>query len=213
VEPAKGIYAAMNKGVSLASSDLVWILNGGDRLFDHKGFLAAVEKMQRETELDMLVAGAALFRENSYQYTIFPRRHLLAQLVGINKQCQQAVLYRTPALREIGPFPERFKIAADYYHHWEFYLRRKRFATMHSTIVAYDMGGSSGNFRAALKEHRRVQRELAKKLPLAVNWANTLLWHYYNAKISAMKALGQTRLSLPLRRAWIYWNRLGEKSK
>lgn len=210
VEPAKGIYAAMNKGVAAATGEFAWILNGGDRLRETSCLLESLDFLEANPQTEMLTAGAALYRSGTFQYSVPAKATLFRQLVGINKQCQQAILYRRRALEEIGPFPERYRLVADYFHHWEFYLRKKLFATSPAILVAYDMGGSSGNVRTALSEMRKAQRELAPRLPLLVNWSNAVAWRYYLLKITTMKFLGNTWLSAPLTRAWIFWNRLGQ---
>src|SRR5690606_15429000 len=61
-EPDKGIYHAMNKGLSKAAGDYVWFLNSGDFAISHD---AVVELLQAlETNPDAVYAETMMVDEN-----------------------------------------------------------------------------------------------------------------------------------------------------
>ena len=62
-EPDKGIYDAMNKGISHATGDVVGILNSDDWYEPHA--LQVVARTYQETKFDMMYANIRLLREDA----------------------------------------------------------------------------------------------------------------------------------------------------
>lgn len=62
-EPDKGIYDAMNKGIALASGDIICILNADD-VYPHDLVLSQVVHQMQSRQLDALLGDIAFFHSN-----------------------------------------------------------------------------------------------------------------------------------------------------
>lgn len=205
--PPRGIYAAINRGVESARGTFVQLLHGGDRLRDPGALVSLAKLIADDTDVDVLCAGAALHNKGELTYVHPAPRSWLRGLLGINRFCHQAMLYRRSKLEKVGQFSEDFPVAADYEHHFRAYLRKLKYRADTSVLVDYDTGGTSSNVRQALAEFRAVQISLRRDLVAPLNWANTCIWWFEEKRIRMFKMLGKSVLGEPLRRLWHNWKR------
>lgn len=109
-EKDKGIYDAMNKGISAASGRCIYFLGAGDELIS--GALAALLKHLPDEQPTMLY-GNVLINDVRYDGQFDWRK-----LVGKNI-CQQGIVYTSNLFRLLGLFTLDYPRHAD----WEFNLR------------------------------------------------------------------------------------------
>jgi glycosyltransferase involved in cell wall biosynthesis len=97
----KGIYNAMNFGLSKAKGEWVWFLNAGDECVDniHGKLLQALTSCNA----GVFKAGVNAINSNNATNIIFGR------LISPH----QSTFYRTKALQKIGGYREDFKIISD----------------------------------------------------------------------------------------------------
>lgn len=117
-EPDQGIADAMNKGLALASGDLILFLHADDYLVDPGVLDAAVSQMTGDW-------GIYAFDLNFDRSGTFHRRRPRPFDWRMNFKTgllHQGVFCRRALFDEIGPFDTQFKIAMDY----EFFLRACR---------------------------------------------------------------------------------------
>ena len=207
-EPANGIYSALNTGLNLASGSYVWFLNSGDRLKDTETLARALKAMEMDATIDLLYAGASLFRNGKYLYDKKPPVGILGSLLGQNQICQQAVLYRRKALLEVGPFNLEYRLAADYEHHWRYFILKKRAFYLSEILVCYDMSGSSANYRQVFAEFKKIHRDLASQLPLTIRIFNEILRFRGWVEIVLLKSISESAFGDLLRPFWRAWKRL-----
>lgn len=200
-EEPRGIYPALNAGLSRARGEFVLFLNGGDRLKDPLLLARLLEEMRRDGE-DLCCASADLYRDGAYLYTVTPRERFLDNLIGANRICHQAVLYRRKSLEEVGPFLERWRLVSDYEHHYRCYLAGLKVRCSPVVLAEYDMGGKSQNYRAVLAEFEDVYRQDGFPEELRVRNLRALRWE--RLRLTMVKGL--SRFSF-LRPAWIVWKR------
>lgn len=205
--PPKGIYAAINAGVDSARGDIVQLLHGGDRIKDTNSLLRLAREMDDDHGIDVYCAGAALHRRGKFTYVHPAPSSWRRGLVGINRFCHQAMLYRRARLIKIGAFSGDFPLASDYEHHFRCFLHGYSLKSDSDVLVDFDTGGASGNVRQALAEFRAVQLSLARELPLYLNLANALVWWFEEKRIRLFKAVGKSVAGEALKQAWHAWKR------
>ncbi len=117
-EPDQGIADAMNKGLALASGDLILLLHADDYLVDPGVLDAAVSQMTGDWDI---YAFDINFDRSGTSYRRRPRPFdwRMNFKTGL---LHQGVFCRRGLFDEIGPFDTRFEIAMDY----EFFLRACR---------------------------------------------------------------------------------------
>jgi glycosyltransferase involved in cell wall biosynthesis len=207
VTPARGVYAAFNEGLRVAQGSLVWILNGGDRLRDLRVLERLVDRMNGPDAPDMICGAADLTRDGEYLYTHFPARSFRHSLLGANRICQQAVVYRRSALQRVGEFTTQYRIAGDYEHHLRCYLAGLQVDCCDDRLVEYDLEGLSTNWRLALTEFRDVLAQFHDRLPRAFYWQSLLGSQIEHARIWAVKGLANSPLASVLHPLWLSWHR------
>jgi len=156
-EPDKGIYNAMNKGVSHASGEYVNFMNSGDCFYCNKS-----------------VSSIASYSEDYlYGTAVSEKGEILGKLQGNlsfnymfrSALCHQSSFLKTNIIREYG-FDEKYKIAAD----WKLSLQALvlancSFKQIDTKIAIYDTTGiSSVNTEKVDNERRTILYEIFPKL-------------------------------------------------
>jgi glycosyltransferase involved in cell wall biosynthesis len=145
-EPDFGIYDAMNKGLKLATGEVVCFLNAGDFYID-SGVLERVDKVMNLEDLDIIYGDVAYFRgENKkniirrYKSEYFHPRLLVKGFMPAHP----AFFMRRDAYQRIEPFRINYKIAGDF----EMMIRifkdnNVRFRYVQEVLVLMRLGGIS----------------------------------------------------------------------
>jgi glycosyltransferase involved in cell wall biosynthesis len=171
VEDDKGIYDAMNKGISFANGDYICFVNADDWLIPEgvkkiKGLLLA-----KHLRAD-IVATAAMSIDGSRQYRWNPVGLDRFSVFRCPNLCHNALYARTSLFRKIGIFDTQLKIAADSDWVIRAYLAGVRFVSSNAITVAYVIGGASSDFKLhaedmvaiAQKHYPRLSESLIKSL-------------------------------------------------
>ncbi len=140
-EPDKGIYDAMNKGMSIASGEWLYFLGADDELFDNK-ILENIFNAPNLANVEFLY-GNIKIGDNKKSYDgEFDYEKLLKKNIS-----HQAIFYHRNIFEKIGYYNTRFKTHAD----WDFNLRcfennsiRKRYT--HKIVAKFSRGGLSINY-------------------------------------------------------------------
>ena len=145
-EPDFGIYDAMNKGLKLATGEVVCFLNAGDFYID-SGVLERVDKVMNLEDLDIIYGDVAYFRgENKkniirrYKSEYFHPRLLVKGFMPAHP----AFFMRRDIYQRIEPFRINYKIAGDF----EMMVRifsdnNLRFRHMQEVLIMMRLGGIS----------------------------------------------------------------------
>lgn len=166
-EPDKGLYDAMNKGIRMATGDVIGILNSDDFYTSHNILLKVGEVFQQDSRIDAIYGDIHFVHPNDltkcvryYSSKIFRR-----QLMKLGFMPAHPSFYmRRECFEKYGLYKTDYRIAADF----EFLLRviyKKRINTKYLPIdmVTMRTGGAStsglASHKRIMKEHLRAFRE------------------------------------------------------
>lgn len=170
-----GIYHAMNKGINKASGKYLIFLNSGDCFNSSSVITCMVANLKKNIDTDVLYGNVVLLDPNTHNVGKpvvwrYPSQLTLTffKQGTIN---HQASAIRASIFSEIGPYPEHFKIAADYWLFLMMMLHNKKFTFIDEVLVKYDSSGitASDGYGAYAVEMKRIWYQL---VPL---WAQQLV--------------------------------------
>lgn len=160
-EPDAGIYDAMNKGIALASGELIGLLNADDRY--EQGAIKAVAGAFLNTRGDynVVIAGKwnLLFEEMDLVITASPSlRFWMGMPIS-----HQAMFIPKKVYEMVGAYDIAYRFAADLDMVVRFFLRGIRFIFLGQVLVSFRTSGASGQyFRESAREAGTI---IGKNLP------------------------------------------------
>ena len=208
VQEPQGIYSAMNFGITLATGDYVWFLNGGDLL---KSCKILVQLLDRRG--DLIIGGADLYRDGKYLYSRIPELDLISNVRGVNHVCHQTVLYRKSIFETIGVFSTQYRIIADYEHLYRCHLAGAEVSISPECFIDYDMSGESTQWRETFQEYRKLTEELRTKMDKGEYFHHSLILNLESLKIRMVKSIAESNFGPIFRPGWIFMKRLAWRKK
>lgn len=161
-EPDKGLYDAMNKGIRMATGDVVGILNSDD-FFTDADVLKSVAEAFLANDIECLYGDIHFVRANNlercvryYSGASFRRWQMR---VGMSPP-HPSIYCRREVFDRIGFYDQTFRVCADF----DFMLRAFYLNTLRQMYVPVDMvtmrtGGLSSNSSRVTQEHIRIFRK------------------------------------------------------
>jgi glycosyltransferase involved in cell wall biosynthesis len=161
-EPDRGIYDAMNKGVRVATGDVIGFLNADD-VYPHNEVLSTVARIMADEHLDALFGDVEFFRPKNQDRTV--RRYSSARFRPDRiawgwMPAHPALFVRREVFERVGGFRTDYRIAGDF----EFVARafgkgELRYRHIPEVLVRMQSGGiSTGGWRNTLLLNREVLR-------------------------------------------------------
>lgn len=177
-EPDAGIYDAMNKGIELATGDVVAFLNADD-FYKNDRVIEVVAKVMHAEHLDALYGDVEFFRPGR-QESVVRRynsgRFTVGRLGWGWMPAHPALFVRRALFERYGMFRTDYRIAGDF----EFIARvfkhpELRHRHLPESLVCMQLGGiSTSGWRATLQLNREMMRACrANAIP--TNWLKMLL--------------------------------------
>ncbi len=177
-ESDEGIYDAMNKGIKLATGDVVAFLNADD-FYKDADVLAQVARVMQAEQLDALYGNVEFFR--SGQQSIVARRYnsgrFTAGRLGWGwMPAHPALFVRRALFQRYGVFRTDYRIAGDF----EFIARvfkhpELRHRHLPESLVRMQLGGiSTSGWRATLQLNREMMRA-CRENAIPTNWFKILV--------------------------------------
>lgn len=161
-EPDCGIYDAMNKGLGLATGDVVGFLNADDR-YANPGVLERVATLMSEEGLDVLFGDVVFFRGDDTQSIVrryrsdrfHPRRLAWGWMPA-----HPAFFMRREIYQRIGPFRTDYRIAGDFEMMTRIFQgNSRRFRHIPEILVMMRSGGvSNAGWRNSITLNAEVLR-------------------------------------------------------
>ncbi|MBW4513925.1 MAG: glycosyltransferase [Timaviella obliquedivisa GSE-PSE-MK23-08B] len=193
-EPDNGIYAAMNKGIQLATGNILYFLNSDDYLYDPNVIHDVVHFLADRPEYDFLYGDHEArfnFGKSSIHKPATPDQ-ILKEMVCLG-ECfiQPASFFKAALFQKLGLFNESYNIAGDY----EWFTRLLQNNTLQlgyypRTIVSYAHGGASSHIRPLFEEVFAIQNQVP--LYQEPDWLNQRLVELQKSFIDKYDRLEKT---------------------
>jgi len=188
IEPDKGIYDAMNKGLQLAKSDWVWFMGTGD-IPVIKGVEEVLKVIEgrtsvfEECESEMFAFGVHLLAPREPGVPEYYKPVWNTKLVWRNTIHHQGAIY-SRKLFNGNAYDVRFKILADYHLNLRIWKKGVECTCLPVIIAEVAPGGVSRDFsRSLYKEERTLKRDVLS------GWQNIIQEVWTRAKW-CMKKVG-----------------------
>lgn len=159
-EPDKGIYHAMNKGISASHGEYLMFLNSGDSLYDNKVVERVVSLLN---DKDIYVGRInSIGRENASdeEQADFSPEGILRKLT-FTWIPHQASFFKRTLFDKYGLYREDYKIASDWWAYFCFLVMGKAIIEPVPIVIAnYDTAGvSASNHADAIVEQEKMLNE------------------------------------------------------
>jgi glycosyltransferase involved in cell wall biosynthesis len=177
-EKDKGIYDAMNKGIQLATGDVIAFLNADD-FYKDVGVLAQVARVMQLEQLDGLYGDVEFFRPGNPSSIV---RRYNSAMFNVDRlgwgwmPAHPALFVRSALFERYGMFRTDYRIAGDF----EFIARvfkhpELRHRHLPESLVCMQMGGvSTSGWRATLQLNREMMRA-CRANAIQTNWPKLLM--------------------------------------
>lgn len=141
-ENDKGIYNAMNKGVSHATGDYVIFMNSGDVFFNSDVLKDVFDG--KEITSDIVYGCTLCSPEPGKAFLRIPHTLDVMQKNRISAICHQSAFIKCSLMKEVG-YDERYKLLGDYAFFYYCYQHGCSFQKVNKIISIYDTIGVSSN--------------------------------------------------------------------
>ena len=163
-ESDKGIFDAMNKGLTLASGDYIAILNSDDFYYDFA--VKSSVDLVLSSNADIIAANADIIDEHENIIRIQKASNFddVAFLVTL-PACHQTMFIEKKIYNKIGYYDTSFKIAGDLDLVFKIIDLSPKYELIRYSTVAFTLGGASNsNLDASNKEHVKVMSKRLKDM-------------------------------------------------
>lgn len=161
--PDKGVFDAMNKGIDMASGDILYFLNSDDYLENSHVMERAVSFFKKRESVDFIYGNIKFYDPSlnriwlkKYPYFI-TKTYLANDTIG-----HPAAFFKADCFKRAGYYDLSFKIASD--REWflrALYKHRLRTSYVNLVISVFQLGGLSSN--ASYKKQQSLEVERINK--------------------------------------------------
>lgn len=160
-EPDGGIYEAMNKGIAVATGDVVSFINSDD--WYAEGAFACVQQKMSEGDFDLVCGKVARVKDGKV-VEISSKSKEETELYYKMFYQHQGIFARRSVFHEFGDFDLQYRICADYDWLLRVYNKGVRIAYVDTLVSYFSLGGASSGSRL-LEERKEI---CLKHLPQAL---------------------------------------------
>lgn len=166
-EADRGIYDAMNKGISLAEGEIILFLNAGDKFYDENITLKVLKQLENNS-FD-IAYGDVVLNDKKKLLKKQPEK-LEDNYLLTNNICHQSMFFNKRIFEKIGFFDIEEKIFADYKLLLKAYNLGRKFRHFNIIICEYDnINGVSSKLNKieSFKKRAEIVNEVCGKGKLA----------------------------------------------
>lgn len=166
-EPDNGIYDAMNKGIKLATGDIVYFLNTDDYFCDKNVLNDVVKKFQLNENLDLLYGNVVYNINENYQKRTY--RHVDKNTLIYESICHQGVFSKLDLFYKVGIFDTNYRLNADFDWLLKVFKSEATCNWYDRLIAVFNSSGTHNQDPILLsKEHRNVKKKYTNIYTLAI---------------------------------------------
>ena len=144
-ETDDGVYDAMNKGIQLASGDVLYFLNADDYFTDNNVLAEVVDFWQSHPDCELLYGKINVVAQGDESITTvdYPEPEDMLEHLTFGWVCHQAMFARRELFEAIGGFDLEYRIAADYDWLFRVLKHQATLGYLPRPIANYRLGGIS----------------------------------------------------------------------
>ena len=163
-EPDKGLYDAMNKGVALATGDIIGILNSDD-IFSEIFVIENIAKFHQENDIDASIGNITQFNQSGRTVRKYSSKSWTPENLKIGfMPPHPSIFFKRDLFDKYGNYRLDFISGADYELIIRFFLKNKiTWKYSGITTTAMLTGGISSS---GYKSYKLISREIKKALEL-----------------------------------------------
>ena len=163
-EPDKGLYEAMNKGIAMATGDLIGILNSDDTFFD-SNVIKDIAKFHTENTIEASVGNIIQHKANGKTIRIYSSKYWNPEKLKIGfMPPHPSIFFKKDLFSKYGNYDLGFVIGADYELIVRFFLKNKiiwKYSGI--TTTAMLVGGLSSS---GISSYTLITKEIQKALSM-----------------------------------------------
>ena len=175
-ESDKGLYDAMNKGIQLATGDIVGILNSDD-IFTDDYVLENIAKFHSENNIEASVGNIIQFNEEGKTVRKYSAKNWNPEKLKIGfMPAHPAIFFKKELFNKFGDYQLDFIIAADYELITRFFLKHNiswKFSNITTTSMLIGGVSSSG-----VSSYQLISKEIKKAMII-----NNINFSYLQVKL------------------------------
>ncbi|WP_433833706.1 glycosyltransferase family 2 protein [Flavobacterium anhuiense] len=163
-EPDKGLYDAMNKGIAMASGDLIGILNSDD-VFNSTFVIEEIVDFHKKNDIDASIGNIVQKKDNGKIVRLYSSKYWNPDKLRIGfMPPHPSIFFKKELFSKFGVYDLGFKIGADYELITRFFLKNK-ISWKYSSIITTSMlvGGLSSSGSSSYK---LITKEIQKALTM-----------------------------------------------
>ena len=161
-EPDNGLYEAMNKGIAMATGDIVGILNSDDT-FNSKTVIEEIANFHRLNNIETSVGNIIQHKENGKIVRLYSSKYWKPEKLKIGfMPPHPSIFFKRQLFDKFGIYDLGFKIGADYELITRFFLKNKiiwKYSGITTTAMLVGGLSSSGS-----SSYKLITKEIQKAL-------------------------------------------------
>lgn len=163
-QPDKGLYDAMNKGIQMATGDLIGILNSDDT-FNSNSVIEDIANFHKQNDIDASIGNIIQHRENGQIVRLYSSKCWNPEKLKIGfMPPHPSIFFKRNLFHKFGNYELGFKIGADYELITRFFLKNNiSWKYLDITTTSMLVGGLSSSGSSSYK---LISKEIQKALKM-----------------------------------------------